>query len=788
MQATVDAPRHHGMHRSGRSWRRVLGSGWLPALLVLALAVALLHDAARVSLRDQACFGGYLLGWIVGPGTVLWRSIDRRPNRPLVEDLAIGALVGYVVEAPVYLTCLALGHPHGYLLWPVVVLAITLAVPGGRRLLVRRGARMSPAWSWSVAALLAYVIVWFGRNVWGPAPAAGSSLRSPYLDEPYHLSLIASLRHFWPAKVLFVDHTPLDYHYLSHVHMAAASWISGDQPIVLLRALALPTVAVIVLLALAAAASRLSGRAWLGPVALAGVLVGPADFSGGTNGNGYGFLDPHLESSPSAGFTNVGLLLGTILVVELLAGRKGRPALWALTGLAMVAMCGAKAASLPTVLAGLLAATVVTSVATRRIAYRPLALTALAGAAFVVAKEIFFGSSSQGLSVNPLGQFDLTASSHPALAGPDGTPALTTALVIAISTLCALSVLGGVLAGLGKGGWREPVPVFFVGLAAAGYGASLGLHQVGNSEAYFEIVVQLPLILGGALGMVRYRDDLVRWGTGLGRYGGRNLALLAVASGLAGGLLYTAVNRPAGPAAAHISAIAEACRLYALPTAAVLLGGIVLTVLVVMLSGRFAAEAATARAGRLLAPAPVYAAVAVLVFCGLGMTPAVDRLGALVRDPVPTPVDATPGMIYPGGIEAARYLRSKSPQDAVIATNAHCQFPGTFPCSARNFWMAGYSERQFLVEGWSYVSRASVGMHAPKNENIDSAPFWDPRRLTDNDAVFEQPSDATVSRLEDRYGVRWLLVDLRYAVDLRGLRHVARLTFHDGAYYVFRLR
>ncbi|MFL6158263.1 MAG: hypothetical protein ACJ72D_19395, partial [Marmoricola sp.] len=106
----------------------------------------------------------------------------------------------------------------------------------------------------------------------------------------------------------------------------------------------------------------------------------------------------------------------------------------------------------------------------------------------------------------------------------------------------------------------------------------------------------------------------------------------------------------------------------------------------------------------------------------------------------------------------------------------------------RNFWMAGYSERQFLVEGWSYVSWDTVGLTSPTPDNTTSGPFWAPKRLVDNDAAFTEPSGETLGKLHDTYGVRYLLVDERYPVDLTALEGQADVRFESGRYVVLELR
>ncbi|HWU33184.1 MAG TPA: hypothetical protein VN108_09930, partial [Marmoricola sp.] len=68
--------------------RSLLTSGWVPALITALIAGITVHAAAGVSIADVARFDGYLAGWIVLPGTLAWRLIDRRKREAtsLSED------------------------------------------------------------------------------------------------------------------------------------------------------------------------------------------------------------------------------------------------------------------------------------------------------------------------------------------------------------------------------------------------------------------------------------------------------------------------------------------------------------------------------------------------------------------------------------------------------------------------------------------------------------------------------------------------------------------------------
>ncbi|MCW2754123.1 MAG: hypothetical protein JWQ32_1534 [Marmoricola sp.] len=762
--------------------RAVLLSGWVPFVLVVLGYVGVIHISAAVSLGDAARFVGYLAVWVTFPGTVIWRLVDPRGSRAggsaggrrhLGEDLLIGSLVGYVLEFPIYLAFLALGHPHGYLLWPLMPLALLIS-PLGRTARHLGSGRLPLWWSWSAGVAGLYLVSWFGHYLWRVSSVQPNALRAPYVDEPYHLALASGLKHFFPPRVTYVADTPLNYHYLAHVHVAASSWVTGIEPIVLLRAVALPALVIIAVVAAAFVVVRLSGALWTGLVLFATVLIGPASFGGWTSGAGEGLISTRLIASPSAGFVNAALLLGVLLCLELLTLPRRAYAATALVFVVFVAMAGAKSTSLPTVLAGLAAATVITSVAARKVNLRAGVLTVGAGIAFEVAKIIFFGPGSHGLALDPLALSTSRLTSFPGLADPGGTMSFGVRAIVATFMLAYLTLGIAGLALLSRRGWANPANVFLVVTCAAGLGAGLTFHQSSFSEYYFIYVVALPMMVAATLGIHQIVE-----GPHVARFVGPGLAALAI--GMLGTWAFHEFTLHAAPHNPQGSPASLALRLFALPEALWLIFVLVLVGLV--LGGR-----------RLLVRGrPALPGVSLLVvaatFAGFGTGPFIRTVvPGVLSDPLARPVASTnPTQIGHGGIGAARWLRAHSATDDLLATNVHCQRAQPVQCVPRSFWIAAYAERQVLVEGWSYVSRWSVGEHPPADENVTVGPFWDPVRLRNNDAAFNHPSPSTIGLLSRRYHVRWLFVDTRFPADVAGLEKYAALAYQQGRYLVLKL-
>jgi hypothetical protein len=140
------------------------------------------------------------------------------------------------------------------------------------------------------------------------------------------------------------------------------------------------------------------------------------------------------------------------------------------------------------------------------------------------------------------------------------------------------------------------------------------------------------------------------------------------------------------------------------------------------------------------------------------------------------------------GIASARWLRDHSGPDDVVATDLHCRLAvvGSQPCDARHFWVAAYSERHVLVEGWAYTQMA-IGRARTLGVNPNVVPFWDPALLARNDLAFAQPTPANVAALQAGYGVRWLFADLTIA-DPAALGRVADLRDRVGDFAIYELR
>jgi hypothetical protein len=125
------------------------------------------------------------------------------------------------------------------------------------------------------------------------------------------------------------------------------------------------------------------------------------------------------------------------------------------------------------------------------------------------------------------------------------------------------------------------------------------------------------------------------------------------------------------------------------------------------------------------------------------------------KDPYPYPVSnyEHPWSITLGTDAATKYLKENSSIDDVIATNRHCVGPEEKnTCIARVFTISALAERRTFIEGWAYTT-------CPVSEALNNS-YWNQPLLALNQKVVIE-SDKTSALKLSKYGVQWLLIDLR---------------------------
>src|SRR5436190_6028787 len=242
---------------------------WLPLLTVVAAVVAVLLSLGTAPL-DVVRYAAYV-GWgVLLPGMLVYRALRRTPHS-LVDDLAMGAAVGLVLEICAYALLSVLGLAGLLVLWPLLVVVPFLAVPKLRR--HWRTPDYQPVallWSSAVAAVCLFLLAYLTFAFLRPNPAVPTSGPHRYfIDQLFLLSLVGEAKHHFPPQTPSVDGVPLPYHWFAFAHMAVASTISGvDTPVVFFRFFPV-TICLLAVVLLAVVGWRVSNRAAVGAVATA---------------------------------------------------------------------------------------------------------------------------------------------------------------------------------------------------------------------------------------------------------------------------------------------------------------------------------------------------------------------------------------------------------------------------------------------------------------------------------------------------------------------------------------
>ncbi|GGO65540.1 hypothetical protein [Nonomuraea cavernae] len=731
-------------------------SAWLPATAVLSCAVVVL-GLHGVSARDMSVFGLYVALGLALPG-LLWVRLLHPRARTLPEELALGVALGYALELLAYLPARALGAPLLVVAWPLGTYAVFLAVPRLRRhWRAARPARRTPLGrAWCLALIVICLILW-SAGFFAANALTWPAIASSYVDLPYHLALAGELRHHVPPVVPTVAGEPLAYHWFVHAHLAAASWVTGIEPLVLLYRLALLPMLAALAGCLAAVGRRVTGSWTGGLIALASTvfLAAPDLYLGTAEVSAWGGTQSW--TSPSQTFGALLFAPVVLVIVDLLGDRRPARGRWVLLAVMLMAVMGAKATYLPVLVAGLVAVVAVETARWFSPPRRALAALGLTVACLLVAHVVLFGGARQGLVFEPLSLMRVTWQD---LTGAGGAPeqvSWAAALsVAALCLLCGLITWCGVL-GLLAGPRRllSPPVVLALGMNAAALAAVFLLGHPGQSQGYFPQASYPYLAMvavAGAAYVVRRAGVTVR-----------AMACAAVAGVLAACAvrLLCGVRTPLGSGQ-------DGLALW-LPYAVLL--GVVLLVVAVLRVARQSGVRTCALVMCMVTAAGTPAAWVARALPG--------TYGSPVAGPAPAPD------VPEGGLAAGRWLRDHSDPGELVATNVHCRLGYESPCDSRAFWAAALSERRMLVEGWAYTATNLDGRRP--GGRVVTRPFWDRDRLRANDAVFERPSAGAVRRLRERYGVRWLFVDERRTGPGSALETFADLRFRTGDFGVYRL-
>nr|BFE86342.1 hypothetical protein GCM10020093_089430 [Planobispora longispora] len=222
-------------------------------------------------------------------------------------------------------------------------------------------------------------------------------------DMLYHLALTGELKHHMPPTVPMVSGEPLLYHWFVYAHLAASSWVTGIEPMVLLLRLGtLPMLAGLLVL-VGVTGKRVTGSWAGGALSVAAMLfLKPPNLYQGPNWVfTYGGLQDTAWTSPTQTFGTLLFAPVVLLLLDLLDRRRHGPGRWILLGVFLVAVMGAKAIYLPLLAAGLVAAIAVEAVRRRRVTWPAPAALAMTAVCFAFSHVVLFGGARLGMDFAP---------------------------------------------------------------------------------------------------------------------------------------------------------------------------------------------------------------------------------------------------------------------------------------------------------------------------------------------------------------------------------------------------
>ncbi len=726
-------------------------SASISALVVLVAVAYFLSTAIEKDLPVTAALSA-LIGILVTqllPGALVWRAV--RPLRGWwIEDVVMGLGIGYMLAVGTQILAGWLQQPWLSGALPLGLAAVLLAVPQTRQRIWRARTSNLPLWWMPAVALTALFSLQTLEQFYAQVPLTWpSGSRAPHIDSMLHLALAAQLQHRGPTNFPWVEDAPLAYHFFSHAWVAQVATVSprtGLEHVLFGVMPALMPLAIV--LTVAVAAVRISGRAWAGPVAALLTIAGSELNLLGVPRPGY----PMAPLSPSLAPSVVMLVLLAVLLFFRWRGELARFGL-VLIPLAGIAAAGTKGSSLPLAVAGVGLAFVAMIIFDRS-KLRSLLLDCIfCVGSLVVAMVVIFHGSDSGLHV----QLKDAALATPSISRVGEI----TTLSLAYSSVSA--VLGIMARGTGllwrlrvPEGRRDPMTWLLLGGGFAGAAAIAVFVQPGGSQYYFARTAGPLLALGSAIGLVTMVDQL------------RGNPWRAIVPGVVLGPFFVLLPLwLVGEIEIHHGGMIHVAKI------------LVVAALVLVAAGAIAWA---------LMPQRRMTAFAAAVTCAI-LAGGVTTVVKLQLDtPSPEPLKAikptAPLAVSKGQIAAARFIRNHSDVNDVVMTNRHCVVPvEPVSCDTRRYVVGAYSERQMLVEAWTpTIDAFKLG---PEGRDSLTVNYWKPDILALNDGFIAAP-DAEKARKLEQLGVRWVFVDFTRP-HAQTLEPFARERMRNGAAAVYEL-
>ena len=417
------------------------------------------------------------------PGALLWRCVRPRSGW-WAEDLVIGFAIGAVLVIGAQVLAGLIGISWLSIAITLTVATILILVPATRRRIVSAQTSPLPWWWAPLVALPSLTALTQLHGLFRLTPLTWTSgARTPYIDAYFHLGLASQLATRGPTRFPWVESEPLAYHWFSHAWVAHVSRSSGaplDETLFRFLPVVIP---LIVVLTVAIAAVRLSGRLWAGPVAamLTMGTVGLNVLGHYTFSHKFNLL--FHPRSPSLAFA-APLLIGVVLVLGLRWRRQLGPGGRVILILLCIGAAGAKGSTIPLIVAGLLLTTVAMMVIDRsRVREVAIDLVVVVGCLLFTVATVFRGVAGELLRLDPARAARETNEAH-WLGGVSSVADKGFAIALAMTSLLALAVgLVGLL--ITRAGRRDPLTWLLLGASLAGAAAVGFATSPGRGQEHF---------------------------------------------------------------------------------------------------------------------------------------------------------------------------------------------------------------------------------------------------------------------------------------------------------------
>ena len=713
-------------------------------------------------------FAAYEVAFVLAPGIALYGVIPRRKPR-ILEWLAIGIALGYALEIFAFMAVSEVGARWAFWLYPPIAIGAALLI--GRR----RGWPASPDLEGAsrgpanaLAAICAVGLIFLAAGTWTQSPFPGDFEDAAITpDQMYYLGLAADAEHHWPMTPPQVSGSAYNTYEFAFARLAAPAWITGvDMSQILFRLYLVPLYLAAVLL-LALLGRQAGVGPWAGPLA-AGIflLSGELDLSPFQSVPLGDSRMIDFQEDPTWGY---GLLFftGSIALVAGFLRSKvpmgaGR---WAVFVALMIAAAGTKGATVPILLGGLVALFAVQTLRHRRVASTEAGFVAVALAVYF-ASSLLYGGESSLVSFDPL---TLTREMRPidVFSGKISgglSRAVFWAFSVPLSTIAlfAAPIFGTALLLVFRNGRLTAPQSLFVALFATSLLPFFLLSTILGGLASIPSYGQVMLAAVGAAGLELAGMRIASRGAGAWRP-----VLL-----IAGAWLVALIGASLVPYYVRDWYEFALYNLwYAVPAFGLVAGVIALVA-----------------APRIRAPLATVMILGFLAYSALDLP--IDRLAPVIeRASANLPLHARSTETLRGVSDEVTdgilFVREHStPADVLAVNNFHLDKAGR---DARYFYYSGFSERRVFLEGWDYSAEGHRLQDIAGQSNVpkDRNPFPERKRL--NDAAFEGDRRA-IRRLADRFGVRYLLVDLRFGQAALGLRRLAMPAFSNRQVEVYGTR